>query len=191
MQSKTLKVKLFSPPKWLVHMFQLVKKHQPMVSLVFTWNWFQGPGAFSRRSFSNFDVSFSLTDIRLFGHRRIKSCPLKTLELSCLETPWDDRWQIWTILSKSSRFKMMIYPEMVNEGKGGSCFRTLVTSVCFWQMVSLVRKIQLFFRGLLKATITSLEFQLLVSVWLFRYKEEKYKHFFGCIKKHLGYSYVR
>lgn len=25
------------------------------------------------------------------------------------------------------RFKMMIYPEMVNEGKGGSCFRTKKT----------------------------------------------------------------
>ena len=24
------------------------------------------------------------------------------------------------------RFKMMIYPEMVNEGKGGSCFRTIL-----------------------------------------------------------------
>ena len=31
-----------------------------------------------------------------------------------------------------TRFKMMIYPEMVNEGKGGSCFRT-VTKCVTWR----------------------------------------------------------
>ena len=123
------KVKLFSPPKWHVHMFQLVKKHQ-------LWKANGFPGFHIGTSSRDFALSvegpfwilmlhFHRKNIRLFGYRRIKSRPLKNLELSCLENPWDDRWQIWTIiLSKSSRFKMMIYPEMVNEGKGGSCFRT-------------------------------------------------------------------
>lgn len=77
---------------------------------------------------------------------------------------------------------MMIYPEMVNEGKGGSCFRTpdfrlVLTNGGFGEEDST------FFQGAAQGNDNQPG-----AVWLFRYEEEK-KHFLAVSKNILG-NYV-